>query len=439
MRLPSAFAWMLRKEIRELLTSRAWWILIILTGPLTGLSFISAVRTYSEASGMGGTSTGVGEAFSPLIGILAPTFSACELIAAFLLPFVAIRVFAHDRQTGALKIEAQHPIGNAARVLSKALILLAAWIVVMAAPLIAVLLWSSYGGSVYRPELAAVVFGHILNGLLAIAVAAAASSIAEHPATAAILTLAVTVGTWVLVFVAAIHGGIWQTLAEFTPTALVARFQHGLISSDVTLSAAILVVALLAVCAAWLDLSRGMRQHIFTTAIVAAIAIAALLTVSHMRASWDLSENRMNSFSRSDEAALRSIAAPVQIEVHLAPEDPRRDDLDRRVIAKLRRTLTKLNVRYESATSIGLFEQSDPHYGEIVYRAKGRELVTRATTEESALESIYDLSGATPQAVPETEFRGHPLQTQPRGAVLVFYFLWPLITFAWATYSIRRT
>lgn len=33
-------------------------------GPLVGVSFISAVRTYGEASGLNGTAAGVGEAFS---------------------------------------------------------------------------------------------------------------------------------------------------------------------------------------------------------------------------------------------------------------------------------------------------------------------------------------------------------------------------------------
>ena len=70
-------------------------------GPLVGVSFISAVRTYAEVSGLNGTAAGVGEAFSPLIGVWAPTFSACELAAVFLLPFVAIRLVAGDRQSGA--------------------------------------------------------------------------------------------------------------------------------------------------------------------------------------------------------------------------------------------------------------------------------------------------------------------------------------------------
>ena len=139
------------KEWRELMASRAWWVMLLLMGPLVGVSFVNAVRTYAEASGLNGTSVGVGEAFSPLVGVLAPTFGACELAAAFLLPFVAIRVVAGDKQSGALKIEAQHPMPAFARVGAKALVLVAAWLIALAAPLIGVALWRSYGGVVYTP------------------------------------------------------------------------------------------------------------------------------------------------------------------------------------------------------------------------------------------------------------------------------------------------
>ena len=112
----NAFRWLLRKEIRELMASRSWWVLLVAMGPIVGVTFISAVRTYAEASGLNGTAIGVGEAFSPLVGIWAPTFSACEVAAVFLLPFVAIRVVAGDRQSGAAKIELQHPMPSFARI-----------------------------------------------------------------------------------------------------------------------------------------------------------------------------------------------------------------------------------------------------------------------------------------------------------------------------------
>src|SRR5438309_5842017 len=126
------FVWLLDKERRELAASRAWWIMLLAMGPLVGVSFISAVRTYAEASGLNGTAAGVGEAFSPLVGVWAPTFSACELAAAFLLPFVAIRLVAGDRQSGALKIELQHAMPSFARVGAKALVLGAGWAIASA-------------------------------------------------------------------------------------------------------------------------------------------------------------------------------------------------------------------------------------------------------------------------------------------------------------------
>ena len=116
------------------MTARSWWVFLILMGPLVGVSFISAVRTYAEASGLGGSAAGVGEAFSPLIGVWAPTFSACEIAAAFLLPFVAIRVVAGDKQSGALKLEAQHPMSAVARIGAKAVVLLAGWLIALLAP-----------------------------------------------------------------------------------------------------------------------------------------------------------------------------------------------------------------------------------------------------------------------------------------------------------------
>ena len=203
--------WLLEKEYRELVASRAWWVLLLAMGPLVGVDFMSAVRTYGEASGLNGTTAGVGEAFSPLIGIWAPTFSACEVAAVFLLPFVAIRLVSGDRQSGALKIEMQHPMPAIARIGAKghrAARRLAGRVACAAGR--PSLLWKSYGGSIYAPELATVVFGHVLNAGLTIALATAAAALTEHPSTAAILTLSATVGTWILNFVAAVQGGIWE-------------------------------------------------------------------------------------------------------------------------------------------------------------------------------------------------------------------------------------
>src|SRR5262249_26153731 len=149
--------WLVGKEWRELLVSRSWWGLLLGMGALVGVSFISAVHTYAEVSAR------VGEAPLPLIGILAPPFSAGVLAAVFLLPFVAIRLVSGDHQSGALKLEMQQGMPSFVRIAVKSLVALAGWLIAMAPLLGAILLWKSYGGTLYAPELAAVVGGHVLN------------------------------------------------------------------------------------------------------------------------------------------------------------------------------------------------------------------------------------------------------------------------------------
>jgi hypothetical protein len=432
------FVWLLGKEARELVASRAWWVLLAAMGPLVGFAFISAVRTYGEASGLNGTAAGVGEAFSPLVGIWAPTFSACEVAAAFLLPFVAIRIVAGDWQSGAAKIEMQHPMPAFGRIAAKALVLAGAWVLASAPAAIAVTLWTSYGGSVYKPEVASVALGHLLNAGLTIALAAVTAAVSDHPSTAAILTLGVTVGTWILNLIAAVEGGVWERAAGYTPTAMVAAFQHGLVRLDVVLIASLLVITGLALAAAWTRTGVPTRRRANESIVLGTLTIVLALAFTFVRPTWDLSENRMNSFPAADEKALAGIRTPLRIEAHLAPEDSRRSDLERNVLAKLRRVMPRLEVQYVSSTSIGLFEQTREHYGEIWYELGGRREMIRATTAEGALETIYSLAAVKAPAGDDAAFRGHPLAAAPRGAATIFYGVWPAAVVAGAIVVRRR-
>jgi hypothetical protein len=395
-------------------------------GPLVGLSFISAVRTYAEVSGLNGTSAGVGEALSPLIGVWAPTFSACELAAVFLLPFVAIRLVGADRQNGTLKLELQQGMSTAGLVAAKTIVAVAGWLIAMLPALSAIPLWKSYGGSLHAPELGTLVFGHVLNAGLTIALGAATASLAEHPSTAAILTLGVTVGTWILNFLGAVHGGWLERAAGYTPAALVGEFQHGLIRLDAVLIASVLIVAGLGVAAIWMRLGASAVRRTAVSIAVMFLAAGSIFGCTFLRGSWDTSESRSNSFPEADERALRGIEQPLRIEVHLAPEDPRRVDLERRALSKLRRTVRDLSVTYVSATSIGLFEQTNAGYGEIWYFLDGRKEMSRVTTEEGVLEAVYAVSGVhPPKEDDDAVYRGHPLAVEAKGAGWIFFALWP--------------
>jgi ABC-type transport system involved in multi-copper enzyme maturation permease subunit len=438
---PAHRAWLrlVAKEWRELIASRSWWVLLAAMGPLVGVTFIGAVRTYAELSGLNGTASGVGEAFSPLVGVWAPTFSACELAAAFLLPFVAIRLVAGDRQSGALKIELQHPMSAFARTSAKALVLLAGWIIASLPTVMAIVLWRSYGGAIHPPELVALVTGHLLNAGLTIGLAAATASMTEHPSTAAILTLTVTVGTWIVNFIAAVQGGVWETAAGYTPTAMVAAFQRGLVRADVVLVAATLLLLGLTLSAIWTRLGMPVRRRGYESAAAAALAMSVIFAATFATASWDASENRANSFSEGEERALKQIRSPLRIEAHLAAEDPRRVDLERRALSKLRRVMPRTQVSYVAATTTGLFEQTATQYGEIWYELDGRRTMSRATTAEGVLEAVFDLAGIAPPAESEDDiFRGHPLAVPPKGAAAVFYGIWPALVAASAFLVLRR-
>jgi len=162
---------------------------------------------------------------------------------------------------------------------------------------------------------------------------------------------------------------------------------------------------------------------------IALVALTALLVFacSFLRPDWDVSENQRNSFPEADEQLLRRIHSPLAIEAHLAAEDPRRFDLERHTLSKLRRILPKLTIRYVAATSMGLFEQANPHYGEIWYDLGGKRAMSRGTSTDAVLDTVYSLAGLQPPNQEEEGRRGHPLLAQPVSGTLLFYGVWPLL------------
>jgi hypothetical protein len=400
--------------------------MLALIGPLVGVSFINAVRAYAEASGQGGTAAGLSDALFPLDGVVAPTFSAYEIAASFLLPFVAIRAIAGDRGSGALKLELQQGMMPLSMIGAKTLVLGAAWLLAGVPLVIAGILWASYGGSLYAPEIGSLALGHILNAAIVIALAGAAASLAEHPSTAAILVLAFTVGTWVLGFVATFQGGVWEQIASYTPSEMLQAFRRGLVRLDLMLAAIVLIAAALVLAAVWMRLGVPVRRRAAESTAILGVAAILAFAASFARPSWDVSENERNSFGESTAATLSKIAAPLKIEVHLAPEDPRRFDLEQQTLSKLRRTMPDVTVAYIAGTATGLFEQASEHYGEIWYDLGGKRIVGRAATTDAVLDAIYELAGIAPPEEGGAGHRGHPLAAQPAGAVPLFYIAWPL-------------
>jgi len=424
----AAFGWtgtiaFLNKELRELLASRAFWLLLAIIGPLVGHGFITAVETYSEAS-RGALPQGL----SPLDGILVPTFGAYDLAVTLLFPFVVIRLVSSEKSSGAWKLMLQSPAGPASMMFAKGIALMIGWIVAWLPGLIALLLWKIYGGTLYAPETLNLLLGHLLHAGMAAGVAVAAAALADSAASAAIVTLGFTVGTWALEFVASGRGGFLEKLASYTPTSALRTFEQGQLRLSTVLVMLLVALAGFALAAIWLDLRRTPAERLGRTAVVA-IAFAALCAFpARLHATWDFSENRRNSFPIPDERALRQIRAPLHVTVYLAPEDPRLLDLNREVLSKLDRILPGMTVDYAARSRAGLFEGPADRYGEVWYELSGGKVMSRSATEEIVLENIYKLAGITPPShAGEADYPGHPLIAEPAGSALIFHALWPLV------------
>lgn len=391
-----------------------------------GQTFLHAVSLYAEASGAAGGPAALAQGMSPLDGIFVPAFGAYDLAVTLLYPFVAIRLVSEEKRNGAARLLLQSPGSIAGRLAVKlgALVLfsLLAW----TAGLLALLLWAGAGGHVFAPELANLLLGHFLRFLLATAVALAAASVCEGASSAAIVTLAFTLGTWALDFLAAGRGGWLERVAKYTPTAGLRIFEHGQLSLA---TAAVFLLASaggIVFASVWLASYRPVADRAARAAVVVLLTAAAMAAASTLRWSRDLSEDRRNSFSRADEAALRRIREPVVVTVNLAPEDPRLFDLERGILGKMRRVIPNFTVRSVARTRSGLFEHGG-EYGEVWYQVGPRRAMVRSTIEAVVLQSLYGLAAVPPPTRgDEPSYPGYPLAARPRAAPYVFFGAWPL-------------
>src|SRR5262249_18423413 len=144
--------------------------------------------------------------------------------------FVAIRALGNEKETGALRLLVQLPYRPAALAAAKLAAVQCAWLVAAVPAASALALWLVTGGHIHLDETANLLLGHLLYGLLIGAIALFAASISDSAATAAIIALAVTIGSWVLDFAAAGQSGIAGTLARLSLTQLLRPFEQGLLS-----------------------------------------------------------------------------------------------------------------------------------------------------------------------------------------------------------------
>jgi ABC-2 type transport system permease protein len=422
---------LLAKEFAEIVSGRALWTMLLLVCPLIGFSFVEAVSLYSEASSAAQQSPAAAATLSPLDGILVPTFGSFYVAVTLLFPFVAIRVLGQEKESGALRLLIQLPYRSSTLVLVKLAAILAAWAAASIPVISTLVIWALLGGHIGASETANLLFGHSLYGLLVGAISLFAATISDSSATAAIVALATTIGSWVLDFTLAGRPGLSAWVAQLSLTQTLHSFEQGLLSAGLVLGMAAVVGGLAALSTVWLPPGTPTRVKFARSVPCVLAIIVALGLAAQIGASVDVTEDRRNSFSPADQKLLATLRLPLVVTVNLAPEDPRYIDLQRNVLGKLERAMPNVSivlagVRQDQAG------QTDA-YGQIEYVYGSRSDISRSTSPREILPILYALAGTKPPAPNQgPEYPGYPLVANANASLLWFFCGLPLlIAAAW--------
>jgi ABC-2 type transport system permease protein len=422
---------LLAKELRDIASGRALWIMLLILCPLVGYSLFQAVSLYGEASAAAVDSPVLGSGLSPLDGVLVPTFGGLYLVATLLFPFVAIRTLGREKESGALALLVQLPYRVPTLVAAKMAAIFGAWLAAVICAASALPLWLALGGHLYLPETLDLVFGHVLYGVLIGAIALFSASISESAATAAIITLAFTIGSWALDFALAGQTGVLGWISQLSLTQTLRPFEQGLLPAGLLLGIVAAIGGFAALAAVWLHPGVPLGTKCIRSLVCLAIAAAVIGLSTQLRLTADLAEDRHNSFPAADQRALAELREPLIITVHLAPEDPRYVDLRRNVLAKLERAMPRVAVRLATSGQSMVSSTSEEAYGEVEYSYGGRSDKSRSTSHREILPLVYALAGRPiPGPIPGQDYPGYPLLADGSPALAWFLGALPLLIVA---------
>ena len=424
---------LLAKEVGELLSGRALWTMLLILCPLVGYSFFQAVALYSEASAAARGQPQLATSLSPLDGIVVPTFGALYVTVTLLFPFVAIRALGREKETGALKLLVQLPYQIRTLVTAKLAAISIAWLIAVIPVATALVLWLWFGGHLNPLETSNLLLGHFLYGLLIGAIALFAAAISDNSATAAIVTLAFTIGSWVLDFALAGQSGALGWISRLSLTQALRTFEQGLLSASLVLGLCVAITGFATLAGIWLHPGVSPGHKLTRTTLCVGLAGVLLAAATQLRKSIDVSEDKRNSFPAADQRALAELNKPVIITVHLAPEDPRYVDLQRNVLSKLERIVPNVTIRLVTAGQSVIGSAGEVSYGEIEYSYGGHSANSRSTSHREALPLLYGLAGIpVPRPQLGEDYPGYPLVADGWLALSWFFVALPLlIAVAW--------
>lgn len=402
---------MLRREFAIAFRARVTWLVFAFAAVLIGHGFVLAVDLYSAASRSALENVLMRRELDPLAGVVRPTFGGAQLAAAMLVPIVAARLLAVEKERntfGALALALGSPVRVLLWKLAAACLVAS---VILVAPIALFGLFAVLGGHLDPLEVGIGLFGHLLHlGLVAV-ISVAAAAWTRTVAQATTLAIIVSLASWALEAGEGFAALAWLGPLEAAAVSRqLAPFEHALLSVGALgwFAAALTGALSLALLGARFDLHACTRAG--GVVLIALVATAAIGATTGIHRAYDWTELRRASLPPAAVSELRGIEAPIEIAVWLDREDSRRRQLERDTLSKLQ--LARPDIRI--VTPLDDKDSGDPAvhddaYGRLVIRVGDQSRETRSTSRREITLLIFEAAGRPLPDWSQPPYPGYPV------------------------------
>lgn len=411
---------MLRRELLLAFRSRVTWISASLAALLVGHGFVLAVDIFGSASRSALASTLMRREMDPLAGIVRPTLGGLQLAAAVLVPVLAARVLAADKERRSFGPVALQ-VGSIPRlVLAKLVAALGGCALLLISPAVLFATYLLLGGHLDPIETLTALLGSAFHIVFLCAAALAAAAWVDGVALATGLAFMVSIGSWALDASEGYSALAWLGgAAQMSLAARLSPFERGLLSLESTASLLAMIAGAiaLALVGARFDWSPARRAGAAVTVVVTTVALAGF--ASRLHRTFDWTESRRASLPPAAVVELRKLDQLIAVDVWLDIEDSRRRQLERDVLEKLRIARGDILVRTPLDGQGASIPAHDDRYGVLVLHVGDAVRETRSTSRREIVQLIFDAAGRPLPDWSVSAYVGYPAVIEGRSRTLV--------------------
>lgn len=401
----------MRRELALALHARVTWLVLAVSALLVGHGFVLAVDIFSAESRSALSNLLMTRESDPLAGVVRPTLGALQLAVSLLVPLIAVRGLAVEKERrnfGPLALR----VGSISSVVAtKWGAALVASLLLVAPPVLLFVAYGAVGGHVDAIETGTALAGHVLHLVVLVSAATAAAAWTSTVAQAATVGILVSLASWAVDAGEGFAALAWLGGAErWSIERHFSLFDQGVVAVGPALW---LVAAALgglgaALVGARFDWSPERRLG---GALVTFVTVGVLLLGSdrlHRRYDW--SEERRASLPPDVASSLAEIDAPIRLELFLDRDDSRRRQLEGDVLAKLALARPDVEVQAPLDHPASTSQASrDAGYGRIVIHVGDSVRETRSTSRREIVTLIFEAAARPIPAWSQPPYSGYPV------------------------------